>query len=127
MVNEEKYFEELQKIIGETKSANKINERWGEVLNRLDELAIEYCNELQTEVPIRYEKEKGSAYNLNEFPPYRLLAMNLILSRWIGWMSTPKKLHYATDWKRIEDAYNNGKNSYIEYKKAEDADKNASS
>ena len=55
MVKEEKYFEELQKILGET----KFNECWSEVLKRLDELAIEYCNELQSEVPIRYEKEKG--------------------------------------------------------------------
>ena len=112
MVNEEKYFEELQKIIGETKSADRINERWPEVLKRLDELAIEYCNKLQTETGIRYEKEPGSAYNLNEFPPYRLLAMTLILSRWVGWMSTPKKLHLASDWKRIERAYTNGKNAY---------------
>jgi hypothetical protein len=126
MVNEEKYFDELQKILGKTKSADKINEQWGEVLKRLDELAVEYCNELQTEVPIRYEKEKGSAYDLNEFPPYRLLAMNLILSRWVGWISAPKKLHYAADCKRIEDAYNNGKSAYTEYKKAEYAAKNAS-
>jgi hypothetical protein len=118
MVDEERYFEELQKILGETKSADKINDRWIEVLKRLDELAIEYCNELQSEVPIRYEKEKGSAYDLNEFPPYRLLTMSLILTHWVGWMSLPKKLGYASDWKRILDAYNNGMNPYIEHKKA---------
>jgi hypothetical protein len=28
MVNEERYFDELQKIIGDTKSAEGINERW---------------------------------------------------------------------------------------------------
>ena len=36
MVNEEKYFDELQKIIGETKSADMINEHWSEVLERLE-------------------------------------------------------------------------------------------
>lgn len=117
-MNEEKYFDGLQKILAETNSADRINDRWIDVLKRLDELAVEYCNELQTEVPIRYEKEKGSAYDLKEFPPYRLLAMNLILTRWVGWISTPKKLDYASDWKRIEGAYNNGKNAYIEHKKA---------
>jgi hypothetical protein len=101
-------------------SADKINKRWGEILQRLDELAVEYCNELQTELSIRYEKEKGSAYDLNEFPPHRLLAMNLILTRWVGWMSAPKRLDYASDWKRIQDAHNNGKSAYIEYKKAAD-------
>lgn len=32
MVNETIYFEELQKILGETKSADEINDRWNEVL-----------------------------------------------------------------------------------------------
>jgi hypothetical protein len=41
MANEEKYFIELQKILGETRSADIINERWNEVLERLDQLAIE--------------------------------------------------------------------------------------
>jgi hypothetical protein len=36
MVNEEKYFDELQKIIGDTKSVDGVNERWNEVLERLD-------------------------------------------------------------------------------------------
>ena len=61
--------------------------------------------------------KRRRAYDLNEFAPYRLLAMNLILTRWVGWMSVPKKLGYASDWKRIEEAYNNGINAYIEHKK----------
>lgn len=47
MVNEGRYFEELQKVIGDTKSADMINERWNEVLERLDQLSIEYAKELQ--------------------------------------------------------------------------------
>jgi hypothetical protein len=31
MVNEEKYFDELQKIIGDIKSDDRINERWNGV------------------------------------------------------------------------------------------------
>ncbi|MGH9983314.1 MAG: hypothetical protein ACRD8W_05085 [Nitrososphaeraceae archaeon] len=40
MANEEKYFIELQKILGEKRSADIINERWNEALERLDQLAI---------------------------------------------------------------------------------------
>ena len=49
MVNETTYFEELQ-IVDETKSADEVNERWYEVLERLDELAIEYAKELQADI-----------------------------------------------------------------------------
>lgn len=57
MVNEERYFDELPKIIGDTKSADGINERWNEVLERLDQLSTEYAKELQAETGIRYEKD----------------------------------------------------------------------
>ena len=73
----------MQKIIGDTKSADGINERWNEVLERLDQLSTEYAKELQAETGIRYEKD-NELYAIWQFPPYRLLAMNLILSRWIG-------------------------------------------
>ena len=115
MVNEVKYFEEMQKIIGDTKSADRVNEHWNEVLERLDELSIEYAKELQTETRIRYEKN-AELCDIWLFPPFRLLAMNLILSYWIGWLSVPKSLHLVSDWKRIEDAYDKGRNAYIEYK-----------
>jgi hypothetical protein len=45
--------------------------------------------------------------------------MNLILSYWIGWISVTKKLNLVSDWKRIQDAYNNGKDAFFEYEKAE--------
>ena len=47
-------------------------------------------------------------------PPYRLLAMNLILSRWVRWQSIPENLHLVSDWRRIETVYDKGRNSYIE-------------
>lgn len=57
LINEEKYFEELQKkVISETKSDNGINERWNEVLQMLDQLSIEYAKEIQAETGVRYEK-----------------------------------------------------------------------
>ena len=40
MFDEERYFDELQKVINETKSADGISERLNEVLERLDQLSI---------------------------------------------------------------------------------------
>ena len=67
MANEEKYFIELQKILGESRSADIINERWNEVLERLDQLAIEYAREIQAETGVRYVKD-GQARDLWLFP-----------------------------------------------------------
>lgn len=89
MVDEQKYFDELQEIIGKTKSADEINERWNEVLSRLDELAVEYARELQSETRIKYLKFGKEREDIWQFPPYRLLAMNIILSRWVGWIGAP--------------------------------------
>lgn len=120
MVNEDKYFEELQKIIDDTKSADEITERWNEVLERLNQLSIEYSRELQAETGVRYERD-DELYSIWEYPPYRLLAINLILSHWVGWQSVPKKLHLVSDWRRIETAYDKGRNAYVEYAKSQDS------
>lgn len=116
MVTEEKYFDGLQKIIADTRSADGINEHWNEGLERLDELSIEYAKELQAETGVRYEKNK-ELYAIWQFPPYRLLAINLIISHWIGWQSVPENLHLVSEWRRIETAYDEGRNSYVEYAK----------
>ena len=44
MVTEEKYFDGLQKIIGDTESTDAINECWNEILGRLDQSSLEYAN-----------------------------------------------------------------------------------
>src|SRR5918992_84007 len=72
MINEQEYFNKLQDIIGETKSADMINERWSEVLEKLDQLSIEYCKELQAETGASYEK--NGKHDIWLFPPLRLLA-----------------------------------------------------
>ena len=118
MINEQEYFNKLQEIIGETKSADMINERWSEVLERLDQLSIEYTKELQKETRSNYEKN-GQPHDIWLFPPCRLLAMNLILSYWVGWISVPKKLYSLSDWKRIQDAYTNGKDAFVEHERAQ--------
>ena len=47
--------------------------------------------------------------------------MILILSRWVGWQSVPENLHLVSEWRRIETAYDKGRNSYMEYAKDQDA------
>jgi hypothetical protein len=50
-----------------------------------------------------------------------MLAMSLILSHWVGWQSVPENLHLVSEWRRIETAYDKGRNSYMEYAKDQDA------
>jgi hypothetical protein len=125
MVNDKKYFDELQIIIGKTKSADKINERWNEVLNRLDELAIDYAIELGKEVGATYGKPDDKLtmieFGLNEFPPGRLLALTLILSHWVGWHSVPKKMdaHPLSACHLIQQAFVSGVNDFVNYRNAE--------
>jgi hypothetical protein len=113
MVNESRYFNELQKIIGDTKPANEINERWNEALKRLEGLAAEYANELQAEKCILYQKFGVLRKDIWQLPPYRLLTMNLILSYWIGWLSIPKSLHLASGRSSIQDAYHKSKSNNV--------------
>lgn len=119
MVNEDKYFDELHKIIGRTKSDCGINEHWMEVIESLDQLSTEYAKELQAETGIRYQKNK-ELLDIWLFPSYRLLALLLILTRWIGWQSVPENLQLVSDWQRIENAYDKGRNAYVEYRMASD-------
>jgi hypothetical protein len=119
MIDEERYFDELQKVIKETKSADGISERLNEVLERL-QLSAEYAKDLQAETGIRYEKDR-ELYPIWQFPLYRLLAMILILSRWVGWQSVPENLHLVSKWRRIETTYDKGRNSYMEYAKEQNA------
>jgi hypothetical protein len=108
MVDVRRYFYKLQAILGETSSADMISVRWNEVLACLDRASVEYANELQAETGSVYEKPQGSGifYDLERFPPNRLMAMNIILSYWVGWHSLPKGLYNLLDAKRIGEAYN---------------------
>jgi hypothetical protein len=89
------------------------------VLERLDQLSTEYASDRQRrESAIKKDKEQ---YAIWQFPPYRLLALNLIPSRWIGWQSVPENLHLVSEWRWIETVYDKGRNSYVEYAKDQDA------
>ncbi len=90
------------------------------MLERLDQLSTEYAKELRAETGIRYENDK-ELYAIWQFPPYRLLAMNLILSRWVGWQSVLENIHLVSEWRRIETPYDKGRNSCMEYAEDQNA------
>lgn len=66
----------------------------------------------------KYYTDGKHAYDLayEESPPTRLLALNMILSYWLGWLDASKSHHLDIEpifaWKRIDEAYNKGKAAY---------------
>jgi hypothetical protein len=110
MVNERKYFDSIQKKIGDTYSADQIfDDPWKEVVEELNQLSIHYCRELQEEAQICYKKYDKN-HSLEQFPPYRLLATSIVLADWIGYHSAEK--FQNIDWNMIKNAYEAGKLRY---------------
>jgi hypothetical protein len=124
MVNLKEYFEKVQTVIGSTESADKIVEdRWLEVVKVLSQTAIKCAKELQREESSAYYKpprdgKPGYILDYDKAPPTRLLALNLILSYWIGWISQTHGLSEAMG--KILEAYSMGKLDFDGYKKAEE-------
>lgn len=116
----EEYFDRLQRKLGEIDSVDKILEGpwWDVVVKELNHMSY-YCArhlQLETERPYRKEFTNGklmydSPYE--EAPPTRLLALNLILSYWLGWLDG--KGGHAVDTepvaaqRRIHEVYVKGK------------------
>ena len=124
MVNLDRYFDRLQKAVGSTKSADEIVEGpWRSVVEELSQTAIECAQELQKEQGGMYYKPAGDgkpAYYLGyeKAPPTRLLALELILSYWLGWISQTHGLSEAMN--MTLEAFAKGKMDYDDFKKAED-------
>ena len=124
MIELKKYFDRLENKIGETYSPNKILEGpwWEAVVRELNQMSYYCARELQLETGKPYSKcytDGRHAYDLpyEESPPTRLLALNLILSYWLGWLDASNSHYIDTEpisaWKRIEEAYNKGKAAYV--------------
>jgi hypothetical protein len=124
MIELEKYFDRIQKKIGETGSADEIVEQpWRQVVEELSQTAIECAQELQSREGGHYykpprEDKPGYILDYEKAPPTRLLSLTMILSYWIGWISQTHGLNDALH--SILKAYAAGKIAYDEYKKAED-------
>jgi predicted DNA-binding transcriptional regulator len=116
-----KYMDRIEDKIGQkfgltdTNSADRIiAEPWFDVVIReINQISMEVAKEIQQEV--RIEIDKGS-YNLqlHEAPFTRLLALEIVLSAWLGWILNEKQpdktkpLSAPECFKRIQSAYDYG-------------------
>jgi hypothetical protein len=119
MVDLKKYHDRLQKKIGEAMSADKILEGpwWNVVIKDLNLMSYYFARglELQIKSPVEKRYTDGTlAYNLpyEEWPPMRLMALNLILSYWLGWMSPTHGPNEGLQW--IQGTYNTGLNDFLQ-------------
>lgn len=120
----EEYFKRIEEKLGETDSADKILEGpwWDVVVKELNHMSYYCAKQLQLETTTPYRKQFTNGtlmYDLpyEEAPPIRLLALNLILSYWLGWLDA-SGWHYldaepVAAWKRIQEAYNKGKEKAV--------------
>lgn len=109
------YMKRIEEKIGEIKAADQIQEdRWLDIfMKELNEISKDCAEELQKETRALWNK---GSYNLglHEAPPPRLLALEIAIASWLGWIMHEKhgdsdKLFSSTDcWKRIEEAYSYG-------------------
>jgi len=107
-----KYANRLENRIGDIKAADKIIEGpWcNVVVKELNQLSFEFAKELQQETGGTIDK--GSyRLNLEEYPVTRLLAINLILAYWLGWICDKKAMDGPpiSALQRMRDAYADGK------------------
>jgi hypothetical protein len=119
MVELRKYATRLNDAIGKKypptgkNSADVINEgHWLEaVIVELHKMSLDCARELEPEIGRLKGKEgfpDGQPSELS--PPPRLLALNLILSYWLGWVMAEKHGDSppVSAWNRIEKAYKAG-------------------
>lgn len=112
----------IEEKIGEAEAADRIQEdSWFKIMMKeLSELSKDAATELQNETNCKWNK--GSyKLNLYEAPPMRLLALEIAIASWLGWIMHEKHgdgndLFSTKDcWRRIEEAYLYG--TELSYKK----------
>jgi hypothetical protein len=94
-----KYIKRINLKIGEIRAADKIEEvSWSNtVVNELNQMSIECANELQTETRTAFRKPpregvpEGYILNLFEAPPSRILALEILMAAWLGWVTHEKE------------------------------------
>ena len=106
------YMKRVQEKLGEAKAADGIREDlWlNIVVKELNEISKHCAIELQNETGAIWDK---GAYQqpLYEAPPARLLALEIALASWLGWIMHEKhgegnsSLSTNDCWRRIEEAY----------------------
>src|SRR3954453_15363792 len=85
------YVKRIEEKIGEIKAADRIQEDrwWNTVVKELNEISRDCAKELQSETRAMWNK--GSYITgLDEAPPARLLALEIALAGWLGWIMHQK-------------------------------------
>ena len=111
-MNHRDYMQRIEEKIGEIKAADGIKE--GPWLDTV----MTGLSEISKDCAVELERELGGAWDkgihrqrLHEAPPTRLLALEIVLASWLGWIMREKhgednRLLSASDcWTRIEEAY----------------------
>lgn len=115
-MNYRKYMKRIEEKLGEIKAADRIHDKpWLEiVMKELNEISKEGAIELQNETGTPWKKPTY-ALELHEAPPTRLLALEIVLASWLGWIMHEKhgedinRLFSSENClKRIEEAYSFG-------------------
>jgi hypothetical protein len=84
-------MQRIEDVIGKTKSADRISEDpWFRiVMKEINEISRDCAGELQQETGAIWNK--GSyALDLKEAPPARILALQIALASWLGWIMREK-------------------------------------
>ncbi|MCX5886670.1 MAG: hypothetical protein NT096_12310 [Proteobacteria bacterium] len=111
-MNYRDYMKRIQEKLGESKAPDRIQEApWLDiVIKELNDISKDCATELQREINCCWNK--GSyCLDLHEAPPTRLLALEIALASWLGWIMHEKhgdgdQLFSSKDcWVRIEEAY----------------------
>jgi hypothetical protein len=108
-MNYRNYMKRLQDALGESKAADKIQEEpwWNIVMKELNSISKDSAIELQNETGQPYHKPYHDL-TYEEAPPTRLLALNIVISAWLGWVMSEKGGHpYSLQ--KIEESYNYGR------------------
>lgn len=111
-MNHREHMRRIEDKIGEIKAADGIQEGpWlGEVMKGLSDISKDCAVQLQNEIGRAWDK--GSYFQeLHEAPPTRLLALEIALASWLGWIMREKHgegdglLSTRDCWRKIEEAY----------------------
>jgi hypothetical protein len=105
----------IQDRLGQIRAADGIQEGpWLDtVMKGLSEISKDCALDLQKEIGGAWDKGSYSQ-GLHEAPPTRLLALQIAVASWLGWIMREKhgengRLLSTSDcWKRIEEAYSYG-------------------
>ena len=118
MVELRKFAHDLENVIGikapsGKNSADEINEEhWLDVVtSKLNSMSIECARELEKETGKYPKPNYPDGQPLEKAPPTRLLALNLVISYWLGWVNNEKNADGPPlkAWTRIQEGYMAGR------------------